>query len=355
MAPVKQRTEPPYPLHPSVIDRINPEYAAFYNEHLQDKQQVHLQPVEASRAGGGKIVLGAGKPEANVSVKDHLVLQDPRLCRNPGLMTGQDFPRIPIRIFTPMSQAPAAGWPLCFWFHGGGWVLGNIDTENVITSRLSHAGKCVVITVDYRLAPEHRFPTALEDCWQVFLWATNDSNRDPVLRGINKKCVAVGGSSAGGNIAAAICQRQAGFSTWMPRLQFLSVPVLDNTATAENNVSWRENEFTPALPAAKMMWYREHYLPDPAQWCHPEASPLLWKGNWGKLPPAVILVGELDVLRSEGQDFAKKMNAAGAKANVHVFKGQPHPFIAMDGALSDGRRAIEIFADALSNILYQPE
>ncbi|PHH71297.1 hypothetical protein CDD83_5226 [Cordyceps sp. RAO-2017] len=135
-------------------------------------------------------------------------------------------------------------------------------------------------------------------------------------------------------------------------MQLLSVPVVDNTADPSNNVSYAENEFAPALPADKMLWYRRHYLPDPADWPHPEASPLFWPGDWAALPPAVVVLGELDVLRHEGQLFARRLADAGVATALHVLKGQPHPFLAMDGALDDGRRAITWFCEAMYNVMY---
>lgn len=205
----------------------------------------------------------------------------------------------------------------------------------------------MLITKPARLAPENPFPAAVDDCWESFLWAVDRSAGE--LSHVNRDVIAVGGSSAGGNLTAVICQRVAGMNmgTRKVRVQLLSVPVMDNTASVENNVSWRENEFTPALPAPKMMWYREHYLPNAADRPHPEASPMFWDGDWSRLPPAVILVGELDVLRHEGQQFGEKLSAAGVQAETHVMKGQPHPFIAMDGVLEAGRSAITIFCEAL--------
>ena len=129
---------PPYPLHESVVDRINPEYATFYNKHLIDKQQVHLQPVEASRASG-ILIPGAG-PQLPVGRTD-----DVRISRQES--TGPD---ILARCFTPEGAAPAGGWPIMIWFHGGGWVLGDINTENVVATNLCNRGRCVVISPDYR-------------------------------------------------------------------------------------------------------------------------------------------------------------------------------------------------------------
>lgn len=104
-------------------------------------------------------------------------------------------------------------------------------------------------------------------------------------------------------------------------LQFLSVPVMDNTAMPGSNKSYRAYEFTPALPSKKMLWYRRHYLPNKNDWADPEASPLFWVGDWSQLPPALIIVGGLDVLRSEGEQFAEKLKVAGVKADLLIMKG----------------------------------
>lgn len=140
---------------------------------------------------------------------------------------------------------------------------------------------------------------------------------------------AVGGSSAGGNLAAVMAQRLLSRpetrSKLNIKLQLLVVPVTDNTATVETNKTWKSSEFTPALSAVKMLWYRSHYLPDEKTWSDPEASPLLFPAEkFRDLPPAQILVGEVDVLRHEGEEFARKLREAGVKADVEIMQGMPH-------------------------------
>ena len=130
--------QPPYPLHDTIVDRIDPGYAAFYNEHIFDKQQVHLQPVAASRTGG-TLLPGAGPLQPVASTVDHSI---PR--------RESHGPDVRVRCFTPQGDRPAEGWPVCIYYHGGGWVLGTIDTENVVASHLCARGKCVVVAVDYR-------------------------------------------------------------------------------------------------------------------------------------------------------------------------------------------------------------
>ncbi|ROV90931.1 hypothetical protein VMCG_09996 [Cytospora schulzeri] len=333
--------QPPYPLHPSIIPKLDPVYANFYNEHIIDKQQVHLQPVSASRSSG-VLIPGAG-PKYPVAKSEDFAI--PR--------TQSTGPDIKIRCFTPEGKKPEAGWPCLLYYHGGGWVLGNIDTENVIATNLCGRANCVVVNVDYRLAPEDPYPAAVEDSWEAVLWAVQGPGKD--ILSLDTSKLATGGSSAGANLAAIMCQRAAARPELGIRFlaQLLSVPVADNTATPETKLSWRENEHVPALPAPKMMWYRRHYLPDEADWAHPEASPIFWAGDWAKLPAAEVVLGELDVLRTEGEEFAEKLVRAGkTSTRVTVMKGQPHPFIAMDGALDCGKLAIGLFVERLLRVFY---
>ncbi|CBF74187.1 hypothetical protein AN8242.2 [Aspergillus nidulans FGSC A4] len=329
-------TSPPYPLHPSVKDLLDPEYVAFYNAHVIDKQQVHLQPVETSRTSG--ILIPGGGPLVDVGKTVDITIK----------RRATEGPEILLRAFTPIGEAPEGGWPVMLYFHGGGWVLGNIDTENVVCTNLCSRGGCVVVTVDYRLAPENPWPAAVHDCWESFLWLLSDG---PANLNINISKIATGGSSAGGNLAAIITHKALTLSPPVRFLaQLLSVPVMDNTATVSNNESYRRYEFVPALPAAKMLWYRNHYLPNEKDWSHPEASPLFYTGDWSALPRALIMVGELDVLRSEGEQYAEKLKQAEVEVDLQVMKGMPHPFLAMDGVLKEGKRSITLMCDLLKEV-----
>lgn len=134
----KSGPQPPYPLHPSVVPRLALDYAKFYNEHIIDKQAVHLQPVEASRSSG-ILIPGAGPLYPVAKTED---ISIPR--------TECNGPDIKLRLFTPQGKKPEGGWPCLLYFHGGGWVLGNINTENVIATNLCGRANCVVVNVDYR-------------------------------------------------------------------------------------------------------------------------------------------------------------------------------------------------------------
>lgn len=138
MSAIPGVTQPPYPLHNSVRDLLDPEYVTFYNRHVINAQQVHLQPVAASRTSG--VLLPGASPMLEVGKTQDMTIQR-RVTEGPA---------IPIRCFTPEGEVPPGGWPVMLYFHGGGWVLGNIDTENVVCSNLCTRGNCVVITVAYR-------------------------------------------------------------------------------------------------------------------------------------------------------------------------------------------------------------
>ncbi|KAL4886318.1 Alpha/Beta hydrolase protein [Aspergillus karnatakaensis] len=328
--------QPPYPLHPSVKDLLDPEYVDFYNAHIFDKQQVHLQPVAASRTSG-VLIPGAG-PLLEVGKTEDISIK----------RRETEGPDVPVRVFAPAGEVPEGGWPVMLYFHGGGWVLGTIDTENVVCSNLCVRGGAVVVTVDYRLAPEHPWPAAVHDCWEALLWLVSEG---PAKLNVNTSKIATGGSSAGGNLAAIMTQKALTLSPPVKFLaQLLSVPVMDNTAWVTNNDSYRSYEFAPALPALKMLWYRKHYLPNEQDWSHPEASPLFYTGDWSALPRALIMVGALDVLRKEGEQYGEKLEQAGVEVDLQVMKGMPHPFLAMDGVLSEGKRSITLMCDLLKEV-----
>ncbi|PFH58443.1 hypothetical protein XA68_13671 [Ophiocordyceps unilateralis] len=333
-------SSPPYPLDASIATRINSEYAAYYNAHLSTQAPSHLQPIAATRALGGALVPGGGPLRPVGSTVDRSV---PR--------TASSGPHLPVRCFSPAGEPPPGGWPALLFLHGGGWVFGNLETENGAATHFCARAQCVVVAVDYRLAPENPFPAAVQDAWEVALWLATTG---PSLLFINPERLCIGGSSAGGNLAAVISQRAVSSSSVRLsfRLQLLIVPVTDNTADPSNNVSYAANEHAPVLSVAQMMWYRNHYLPDRGDWANPEASPLLWTGDWAALPPAVVVVAGLDPLRHEGERFAARLRDAGVDVRLRVFEGQPHAFAAMDGVLEDGRRAITWLCEALRDAMY---
>ncbi|EKD18946.1 alpha/beta hydrolase fold-3 domain-containing protein [Drepanopeziza brunnea f. sp. 'multigermtubi' MB_m1] len=172
---------------------------------------------------------------------------------------------------------------------------------------------------------------SVHDSWEALLWLKSTAYH---LLSLDLSKVAVGGSSAGGNLAAVICHRALSAPSSVPKLRvkLLIVPVTDNTALPSNTPPWKENGFAPALPSLKILWYRNHYLPDEKTWPEPEASPLLYEGGW----------------KYEGEAYAEKLESAGVEVELKAMKGMPHPFFAMDGVLQQGRDAITYMVEALN-------
>ena len=230
---------------------------------------------------------------------------------------------IGIRIYRPQADGPTA---LIAYFHGGGWVIGDIDTHDGTCRTLCHRTGAVVVSVDYRLAPEHRFPAALDDCEAATAWVADhatDLGGDPDRLG-------VAGDSAGGNLAAAVtlrARRRGG-----PRLvaQALVYPAVDFTT---ERPSVRANGEGYLLTAAAMRWFSAQYLGD-ADPADPMASPLLADLAAGEaLPPAVVAIAEFDPLRDEGRAYAEALVDAGVAVHLLEFPGLVHGFLGL-GALS---------------------
>lgn len=202
-----------------------------------------------------------------------------------------------------------------------------------------------------RLAPEHIWPAAVHDCWEVLLWLKREG-KDVLNVDIGR--FAIGGSSAGGNLAAVMTHRALAQPDVVPRISFqiLIVPVCDNTAWTDTHDSYKENENTAALPASKMLWYRLHYLPDRNSWMDPEASPAFYPdSNFATLPSAFVAVAQLDVLRSEGELYADRLAENGVATTLKIYPGMPHPFMAMDGVLTQGKKVVADMVSALKNAL----
>lgn len=332
-------TSPPYPLDPEIEALLDPQYVEFYNKYIIDQQQVHLQPIEKSRASG-TLIPGGGTKRPVAKIEDFTIKR-----------TATEGENFKVRVFTPVGDAPSGGFPIFLYFHGGGWVLGNIDTENVHCTYWADIGKCICVSVDYRLAPENPFPAAVDDAWEAYLWLVNGGGEN---LGGNINRLGAGGSSAGGNLTAIlshmIIKEQNLFGASLPLLkyQILIVPVTDNTANKNTYESWKKYENTAALPAEKMMWYRYHYLPDEKDWTNPKASPLFYGDkSFALAPPAFIAVAGLDVLRGEGEAYHAKLVQNGVSSTLKVYEGVPHVVMAMNGVLDKGEELVMDCANAI--------
>ncbi|KAJ7147544.1 alpha/beta hydrolase fold-domain-containing protein [Mycena crocata] len=313
------------PIHPSMIARLDPDYVEFHNAKLAQIVPPHTIPWtptlrDAPAVPGGSEPLVVGKTE-DIS------------------LTHTKF-----RAFTPKGESPANGWPVFIFFHGGGWTFGNIGSENSFSTNMCNRAKCVVISVDYRLAPEHKYPTAVDDAIESLDWVIKNGKSK---LNIDTTRVAVGGSSSGGNLAAILALKAAEASPPIPLVfQLLVVPVTDNTASVEN--FWAENQLTPWLSPARMLWFRDNYLPNKEDHTKWDASPYFApEALLAKVPTTWIAVCEADILRDEGIAYGKKLSALGVQTVVEVYKGAPHPIMAMDGVLKIGAKLVSDAAAAL--------
>jgi acetyl esterase len=254
---------------------------------------------ERRRQADATMLLASTGPESGVSSTDHRV-------RVPG---GE----IAVRVTVPHGVGPH---PAVLFLHGGGWFQGNLDTAAVESGPLASAVPCAVVAVDYRLAPEHPFPTPLEDCVAAYRWllATADE------LGVDRSRIAVAGTSAGANLAAALCLAARDRGLARPRLQMLEVPALDLTLSSP---SIHAADTQAGLTGAMVTEFSGFYLPDQDQRTDPLASPLLAPDLSG-LPPAVIVVAEHDPVRDDGERYLARLHEAGVPATAVRVLAHPH-------------------------------
>ena len=239
--------------------------------------------------------------------------------------------QIPLRIYTPseVDETP----PVAVMFHGGGWVIGDLDTADSQSRELCAGAGCIVVSVDYRLAPEHRFPAAAEDSFAATRWASENG----AALGGDPARLAVVGDSAGGNLAAvvALMARDAGGPAISA--QVLAYPVTDGSRF--DTASYRDCAEGYMLTAEAMHWFWDHYA-DPEARTDPRASPLLADDLSG-LPPALVMTAEYDPLRDEGEAYAKALEAAGNAVECIRFDGFLHGFFAHGPTMPATRPAMQ--------------
>ena len=246
---------------------------------------------------------------------------------------------IPIRIYTPQSPAPR---PAMVYFHGGGWVLCDLDTHDTVCRAIAHRSGAVVVAVDYRLAPEHKFPAAVIDCYAAVEWVSGNAAK----LGIDRRRVSIGGDSAGGNLGAVISLKSRDEKGPPVALQVLVYPVTD--LSSFDTPSYHEFAEGHFLTKVQMEWYRDHYLASPEDGRNPLASPLLAPDLHG-LPPALIITAECDPLRDEGEAYGKRLEEAGVPVTCTRYEGMIHPFFSLGGAIPQGLDAIDQVARAIAS------
>lgn len=249
--------------------------------------------------------------------------------------TGGD---IPIRIYTPFGVGP---FPMLVYFHSGGWVLGDLEVEDSVCRILANGAKCVLISVDYRLAPEHKFPAAAEDAYTATLWAAKNA---AAINGDAGR-LAVGGLSAGGNLAAVVTLMARDRREPSLIYQLLLDPV---TQYGFDTESYRNHPNDFLVTKDDMVWYWHQYLPSPADGKNPYASPLLAE-NFSNLPPALIISAECDVLRDDGKGYSDRLRDACVPVKFSCYEGTIHAFIRAK-YLSQSREALAEAAAGLISV-----
>jgi acetyl esterase len=255
---------------------------------------------------------------------------------------------IPLRLYRPLpgAGAPAqarAAVPVLVYFHGGGWTIGDLDTHDVLCRELANGSGCAVVAVDYRMGPEDRFPAAADDCLAATYWV----RRHAAALGLDPARLAVGGDSAGGNLAAvvAILARDAGDLpiAW----QLLVYPATD---MRRGHASHTSNGQGYLLTRETIAYYHDNYIADPKDDLDWRASPLLHP-DLSRLPPSLVLTAGYDPLRDEGLDYADALVAAGNRATYVCFDRQIHGFITMGRVIDEANAAVSLCAAELKRAL----
>lgn len=275
---------------------------------------LHMLPVEVARQAMYNFIPLGGPPEAVAGVENRQV-------------TGTGG-AIPVRIYTPEGSGP---FPVLVFFHAGGYVIGNIETYDGVCRKLTNAAQCITVSVDYRLAPEHKFPAAVDDAYEATRWVAENCaafNGDP-------KRVAVGGDSAGGCLTTVVSLLARDLGGPALVYQVLIYPTTDlrgQTASIE------EMGDGYLLTREDMIYFTNHYLNSEDEKLDPRASPLLAPDLRG-LPPALVITGEFDPLRDEGEMYAARLKEAGVPVTATRYDGMIHLFLMMSGMMDQSKQA----------------
>lgn len=282
--------------------------------------------VAMARQGLQATLTPPGKPEPVAGVRECMV-------------DGAEGPR-PARLYRPQGDGP---FGVLLFIHGGGWIAGSLDAYDATCRGLCNASGCLVLALDYRLAPEHKFPAAPRDGLAALRWLATHAAEF----GGDARRLAIGGDSAGGNVAAAVAQMARDQGGPQLRLQLLVYPVTDHAC---DTPSYREFGTGYLLTAEGMRWHWNHYLPNDAAGADPLASPLRARDLAG-LPPALVITAEFDPLRDEGEAYAQRLREAGVKTDLVRYDGMIHAFFSLGHLMDDGRAAVQRAGAALREAL----
>jgi acetyl esterase len=302
---------------------------------LEQRARSGLKPTEEITPAEARARTAALRGQAPLG-PDMASVRDTRVTASGGF--------VPVRVLTP----PGHPRGVIVYCHGGGWVIGGLAESDKHGRLLAQRTGCTVVLVDYRLAPEYRFPTAVDDAWAALRWA--DEHRAELGgRGLDDAAVPliVAGDSAGGNLSAVMALRARAAGGPAIALQVLVYPITD--CDLESG-SCRDPANQLVLTRKSMAWFWDQYAPDPAARLHPDASPLR-SPDFARLPPAVILTAEHDVLRDQGELYVTALLEAGVPVRHRRFAGQMHGFFTMAGVLPGADEALGYVAAAIAQHL----
>jgi acetyl esterase/lipase len=320
----------------SMMDRLDPELAGPIRAILKMQGDgLNLDDIPAARAAGEQMM---ATMKGQMPVIEGVTAQDRQVPGHKG------DPDVMVRIYRPINRTGAL--PALLWLHGGGYILGNIEQEDISAKELTLAGNCVTVSVEYRLAPENPFPAPLEDCYAALKWLSNHADEI----GVDSSCIAIGGGSAGGGLAAGLSLLARDRAEVDVIFQFLIYPMMDDRNT------------TPASDV----------LPDTLFWTR-ESNKIAWRAYLGcepgsdgvscyaaasratelaGLPPAYIAVGEIDLFASEDIEYARRLIEAGVCTELHVYPGGCHAFDMMAPEAEISQQFTSDFYQALRRALH---
>jgi acetyl esterase len=283
-------------------------------------------PLEAARNAYRQLVPLAGSQEPVHSVRDQLIQADEH--------------RIPVRIYNPYG---GTALPAILFFHGGWFIAGDLDTHDRPLRALANASGCVVVAVDYRLAPEYPFPAAIDDGRLVLKWLASKG----AAFGIDPNRLIIAGDSAGGNIATVLARKATGMKGLKVLLQVLIYPVTDPSLAS---ASWKQFANGPVITLDTALRAWQMYVPASTDRQNADAAPILANDLAGN-PKALVIVAENDPLHDEGIAYAARLKNAGVSVTTITYKGMPHGFFQMAGYLDEGRQVMEEIASVVNDTL----
>ena len=315
---------PPSPKAFEFLDRLN---------SIGARDTSTLDPVEARKEENRQVELFLGKPEQVAKIENHKIRE--------GLV------EIPIRVYWPKISGEEEDqdlYPIIVFFHGGGWVCGALDSYDELCSMLANRAESIVISVDYRLAPEHKFPEPLNDCYAATKWAYENAK---FLEG-DQDTIVVAGDSAGGNLAAAVPLMAKEKGGPQIAAQILIYGITDLTSDMSK---YSKDKFGPSKEA--MDWYAKNYLKKNSEMRNSLVSTIY--GDLNGLPPAIVITAECDPLREQDLEYAKKLEQAGVKTILFDYPGMIHGFMQLPSFFPEARDAIEKAADEIKKIYVENE